>query len=63
MSIEQNEIHDDRFLGRALSAFLQVAFEQGAMPDVEVTRPRAYDLYDNALRTKNAAIASPTPEP
>ena len=63
MSSEQNDIFDDLFLGCALTAFLQVAFEQGAIPDSEATRRRAYDLYEEALRARNGAIPSPRPEP
>ena len=63
MSSEQHDILDDLFLGCALTAFLQVAFEQRAMPDSEATRRRAYDLYEDALRAKNRAIPSPRPEP
>ena len=63
MNTEYDTILDDLFLGCALTAFLQVAVEQRAMPDAEATRRRAYDLYEEALRTKNAAISSPRPEP
>jgi hypothetical protein len=62
MSSEQNDILDEMFLGCALSAFLQVAFEQGAMPEAETTRRRAYDLNEDALRSRNGAIPSPRPE-
>ena len=44
---------DDVFLGCALTAFLQVAAEQRAMPDKEATRRRAYLLYEEALREKH----------
>ena len=63
MSSEQNDLLDDLFLGCALSAFLQVAFEQGSMPESEATRRRAYDLYEEALRAKNGAIPSPMSAP
>ena len=63
MSSEQNDIFDDLFLGCALTAFLQVACEQRAMPEAEVTRRRAYQLYEDALRTRNQAIPSPRPDP
>jgi hypothetical protein len=63
MSTEYENILDDLFLGCALTAFLQVAFEQRAMPDAEATRRRAYQLYENALRAGNRTIRSPRPEP
>ena len=63
MSSDQSNILDDLFLGCALTAFLQVAFEQRAMPDAETTRRRAYQLYEDALRARNGAIPSPRPEP
>ena len=46
MSTVYDNILDDLFLGCALTAFLQVAFEQQEMPDAETTRRRAYDLYE-----------------
>ena len=63
MSSDHTDILDDLFLGCALTAFLQVAAQQRAMPDAEATRRRAYDLYEDALRTRNQAIPSPRPEP
>jgi hypothetical protein len=63
MSTEYDNILDELFHGCALTAFLQVAFEQGAMPDAETTRRRAFDLYEQALRAKNAVSPSPEPEP
>ena len=58
-----DDILDDLFFGCALTAFLQVAFEQRAMPDAEVTRRRAYQICEDALRARNGAIPSPRPEP
>ena len=52
-----------RSSGVALTAFLQVAMEQGAMPDSEKTRRRAYDLYEETLRNKNTDTSSPRLEP
>jgi hypothetical protein len=63
MTTEYDDILDDLFLGIALTAFLQVAFEQRAMPDAEVTRRRAYQLYEDALRSRNGAVPSPRPQP
>ena len=63
MNTEYDTILDDLFLGCALAAFLQVALEQGAMPDSEKTRRRAYALYEENLRKKTTAIPSPRPEP
>lgn len=63
MSSDQTNILDDLYLGCALTAFLQVAFEQGAMPDAEVTRRRAYQLYEDSLRARNGAIPSPRRKP
>jgi len=63
MTTEYDDILDDLFLGCALTAFLQVAFEQGAMPDAEATRRRAYQLYEGALRARNWAIQSPGTDP
>ena len=60
---EDETILDDPFLGCALTAFLQVAREQGAMPDSEETRRRAYELYEETLRGKNTVTASPRLEP
>ena len=63
MNTEDETILDDLFLGCALTAFLQVAMEQGAMPDSEKTRRRAYELYEEALRDKSTITSSPRREP
>ena len=63
MADDYDEILDDIFHGCALAAFLQVAFEQRAMPDAEVTRRRAYQLYEDVLRARNGAIPSPRRKP
>ncbi len=63
MNIEDETILDDPFLGCALTAFLQVAREQGAMPYSDKTRRRAYDLYEKTLRDKNMATSSPRLKP
>jgi hypothetical protein len=62
-TINDDDILDSLFHGCALTAFLQVAIEQGAMPDAESTRRRAFDLYEQSLRAKNAVSPSPGPEP
>jgi hypothetical protein len=63
MADDYDDILDDLFLGIALTAFLQVAFEQRAIPDAETTRRRAYQLYEDALRARNGAIPSPRRKP
>jgi len=52
MSTDSENPLDDLFLGCALTAFLQVASEQRAMPDKEATRLQAYRLYEKTLREK-----------
>jgi hypothetical protein len=44
-----DDILDDRFLGCALTAFLEIARSTGRMPDQEATRQLAYRLYEQAL--------------
>jgi hypothetical protein len=63
MTTKYDDILDDLFLGCALTAFLQVAIKQRAMPDTEITRRRAYQLYEGALRARNGAIPSPGTAP
>jgi hypothetical protein len=58
MNTEDETILDNPFLGCALTAFLQVAREEGAMPDSEKTRRRAYELYEETLRDKNKVTLS-----
>jgi len=53
MTTEFDDILDDLFLGCALTAFLQVAIEQQAMPDTETTSCRAYRIYEETLRAKD----------
>ena len=53
MNNDPFDILDDLFLGCALRAFLEVAVEHKEMPDSEVTRRRAFNLYEEALRAKN----------
>jgi hypothetical protein len=54
MSTISDDPLDDMFFGCALTAFLQVASEQRAMPDKEATRRRAYRLYEETLREKHS---------
>jgi hypothetical protein len=49
-----DDILDDLFHGCALAAYLEVAAETGQWPpDSELTRIRAYRLYEEALAGKN----------
>ena len=63
MNNNEEDILDSVFHSCALTAFLQVAIERGAMPDAETTRRVAYRLYEEALREKNAGTVSPRPIP
>ncbi len=63
MTTEFDDIVDDLFLGCALTAFLQVAIEQQAMPDTETTRCRAYRLYEEAHRDQDVGKLLPRLEP
>lgn len=47
-------IFDDLFHGCAWLAFITLLHEQGAAPDSETTRRRAYALYEEELRRVNA---------
>jgi hypothetical protein len=49
---------DDLFHACALAAFIDVAGRQKRTPDAETTRRLAYELYEAALREKNAATFS-----
>ncbi len=53
MNNDPFDILDDLFLGCALTAFLEVAADHKQMPDSEVTRRRAFNLYEEALRAKD----------
>jgi hypothetical protein len=56
-------IHDDilhdLFLGCAFTAFIDQAIGQRGPPDMEATRPRAYQLYKQALAVKKAGERRP----
>ncbi len=53
MSQSDESIWDELFHGIAFSAFVQQAIEQGGPPDQELTRRRAFRLYEEALAEKN----------
>jgi len=55
-----SDILDDLFHGCALQAFLEQAQIEGAWPDPEATRKRAYQLYEAALRRKPRNAKRPT---
>ncbi len=55
MAMPSDEILDDLFHACALAAFLEQAAEQGGWPDPELTRLRAYRMYEEALAEKNPA--------
>ena len=55
MTTDLDEILDDLFHGCAFAAFVEQAIAQGGPPDSEATRRRAYQLYEEALASKNAA--------
>jgi hypothetical protein len=50
-----DDILDDLFLGCALAAFIDQSIEQRGPPDMEATRRRAYQLYEEALASKKDA--------
>jgi hypothetical protein len=57
-----DDILDDLFLGCALAAFIEQSIEQRGPPDMEATRGRAYQLYEEALAERSAdrPLAKPT---
>jgi hypothetical protein len=57
-----DDILDDLFLGCALAAFIDQSIEQRGPPDMEATRRRAYQLYEEALaeRSPDRPLAKPT---
>jgi hypothetical protein len=56
-----DDILDDLFLGCALAAFIDQSIEQRGPPDMEATRRRAYQLYEEALaeRVADRSVAKP----
>lgn len=47
-----DDILDDRFLGCALKAFLELSVASGRIPDQEATRQLAYRYYEQELAAK-----------
>lgn len=54
MTAHDDDILDDLFHGCAFSAFVEQAIVQGGPPDMEATRRRAFQLYEEALAARNA---------
>jgi hypothetical protein len=52
MNAELDEILDDLFHGCAFFAFVEQAIAEGGPPDMEITRRRAFQLYEEALAAK-----------
>src|SRR4051794_6740652 len=53
------DILDDLFPACALAAFLEQAAREQGWPDMEATRRRAYQIYEEALAVKNGPAAGP----
>jgi hypothetical protein len=47
------DLLDDLFHSCALQAFLEQAAVQQSIPDCEATRRRAFELYEQALRSRH----------
>jgi hypothetical protein len=58
MTLETGDILDDLFHACALAAFLEQAARELGWPDVEATRRRAYQIYEECLAVKNGETAS-----
>jgi hypothetical protein len=58
MTTELDNILDDLFHGCALHAFLEQSAAQQAPPDCEATRRRAFDQYEQALRSRHKSPAN-----
>ncbi len=50
------DIFDDRFHGCALQAFVELAIACQGVPDIEATRLRAYQLYEEMLVEKEMTV-------
>jgi hypothetical protein len=62
MTAGADDILDDVFHGCAFQAYLEVWRETGQFPpDSEATRRLAYQLYEEALAEKNAAVGGKCP--
>jgi len=57
MTLDAGDILDDLFHGCALDAFLEQAAGEQGWPDVEATRRRAYQIYEECLAVKNGETA------
>jgi hypothetical protein len=55
MTKKPDEILDDLFHGCALRAFLEQAVTEQSLPDCEATRRRAFELYEQALRSRHSS--------
>jgi len=53
MSEQDDDIMDDLFHGCAFAAFIDQATLQKALPDMEATRRRACDYYEQELAARN----------
>ncbi len=49
-----DDILDDLFHGCAFAAFIDQAIEQRGPPDIEATRRRAFDYFEEELAERNA---------
>ncbi len=56
MSELDPDIFDDLFHGGAWAAFLDQGHIEGGLPDSEATRRRAYQYYEEELRTRNEVV-------
>lgn len=54
----RDNILDDLFQGCALQAFLEQARRQQDWPDMNATKQRAYQLYEETLAEKNRQPSS-----
>ena len=54
MTTDLDEILDDLFHGCAFAAFVEQAIEQGGPPDMEATKRRAFQFYEEALALKSS---------
>jgi hypothetical protein len=54
MTTDLDDILDDTFHGCAFAAFIDQAIAQRGPPDIEATRRRAFDYYEQELAAKNA---------
>ena len=49
-----DDILDDAFHSAAFSAYIELAIATGGTPDVEATRKRAYELYEQSLAARDS---------